>query len=128
MKLSIVGDAYVLTSTLTVNEVALLKKCSPGELRVKDEDGNDQFAVSYSEGRPCISKFGITFGGTTHDEDKFLTVTGMIPAGTGDCREYLADLVAPAVAYLKLLEERIPTVAERIKAEHDALVAAINVN
>lgn len=123
---AIVGDAFVITSGITLDEYNLLTKWRPDALKVKNEDGDDVFAISYADGRPCVAPFGVTFGGTTHNEDKFLTVTGMLPTDVKDPRDYLADLLAPIVENLTTLENSVPGVAAEVKASHDALVASIN--
>ena len=101
MKITITADAYAITSKITVDEIKTLKKSNPDALKVKDADGNEKFAVSYAEGKPSITAFGVTFGGKSHDEAGYATITGMIPTGTANPKEYVADLVAPVKAYLE---------------------------
>ena len=69
MKLTITGDAYALTSAIKVSDIDLLKKYNPDALNVKDKDGKVVFGVSYSEGKPNVAGFGVTFGGKTRDEN-----------------------------------------------------------
>ena len=109
MKIKISGDAFVLTSTIKEEEMALLKKNKPDALKIKDEDGNDVFCVGYNTGRPSISAFGITFGGTTRDENKNLTLTCPIPAGTVSAKEYVADIVNGVKANVEKIEKKVAT-------------------
>jgi len=109
MKIKISGDAFVLTSTIKEEEMALLKKNKPDALKITDEDGNDVFCVGYNTGRPSISAFGITFGGTTRDENKNLTLTCLIPAGTVSAKEYVADIVNGVKANVEKIEKKVAT-------------------
>ena len=109
MKIKISGDVFVLTSTIKEEEMALLKKNKPDALKITDEDGNDVFCVGYNTGRPSISAFGITFGGTTRDENRHLTLTCPIPAGTVSAKEYVADIVNGVKANVEKIEKKVST-------------------
>ena len=78
-------------------------------ITITDEDGNDVFCVGYNTGRPSISAFGITFGGTTRDENKNLTLTCPIPAGTVSAKEYVADIVNGVKANVERIEKKVAT-------------------
>lgn len=125
MKLAITGDAYVLTSTLKAADIQLVKKHQPDALKIKDKDGNDIFALGYNQGSPCISKCGVTFGGTSRDGGEFATITGTLPAGTTNAKEYVADLVGSALQNINKLEATLPEVIETIKRERRELLDAV---
>lgn len=127
MKITITADAYAITSKITVDEIKTLKKSNPDALKVKDADGNEKFAVSYAEGKPSITDFGVTFGGKSHDEAGYATITGMIPVGTTNPKEYVADLVAPVKAYLEQVEGAAHDAAVAAKAARKELVESITV-
>ena len=42
MRISILGEALVLTSTLKVEEIELLRKYKPDALKIKNENGHRQ--------------------------------------------------------------------------------------
>lgn len=131
MKLTITADAYALTSDIKVSDIQLLSKYNQNALKIMDEDKNVKFAVSYSEGKPNVADFGITFGGKTRDENGYATITGTLPAGltTAEAaKNYLADKFGAVVAYLGQLEKSVPdavkTVADTRKKFVDSITVA----
>lgn len=48
-------------SKLTAEAIKALQKHMPSALKMKDEEGNDVFAISYKEGQGSISEYGICF-------------------------------------------------------------------
>lgn len=118
---------YTLTSTLTKEDIALVKKYRPDALKKKDADGNDIFSVSYVEGKPSVCAHGVTFGAKTSDGG-FAMITGDLPAtlpsGTtpGD---YIADQVGSALPFINEFEANLPAVVEAIKSERADLIGSI---
>lgn len=130
MKLTITGDAYALTSAIKVADIKLLKKYNPDALSVKDNDGKTVFAVAYSEGKPNVASFGVTFGGKTRDENGYATITGVIPTGFASAdaaKEFVAETFGGVVAYLEQLEQNVPGAAEAVIDAHKKLVDSITV-
>lgn len=127
MKISIVGDVFVLTSGIKKSDFDLIKKYHSEALTLVDEEGNDVFSIDYFAGNGSVSKFGITFGGTTRDEDAYLTVTKSIPAGVADAKAFVADEVGCAIANLKDLEDALPDIAKHISDERKELIKSINI-
>ena len=129
MKITLHRDVlkYVLTSTIKKEDLELVKKYRPDALKIKDNDGNDIFGMSYVAGRPCISKNGITFGAA--NGDGFAIVTGDIPEklpdGASNQGEYVADIVGAALTHVNTLESKIPEVVTAIKTERAALIGSI---
>ena len=130
MKLTITADAYALTSTIKVNDLELLKKYNPDALNVKDKDNKVVFAVSYSEGKPSVAAFGITFGGKTRDENGYATITGTIPSDlrTAEAaKEFVAEKFGGVVAYLEQLEKSITDAAKTVAENRKKLVDSISI-
>lgn len=130
MKLTITGDAYALTSTVKVKDIQLLKKHAPAALKITDENENEKFAIDFKEGMSSVTKYGITFGGATRDDNGYATITDTLPQGldTADAaKEYLADKFGAVVAYLKQLEETIPAAVEKVSAERKTLLDNISI-
>ena len=128
MKITLHRDVlkYVLTSTLKKEDLELVKKYAPNALKIKDSDGNDIFGMSYVEGKPFVSKNGVTFGSA--NADGFLLVTGDIPAKLpegNNAGEYVADIVGAALSSINELEKLLPGVVETIKKERAALIGSI---
>ena len=125
MKVKVVGDAFVLESSVKVSDFELLKKHNPSALKIADEEGNDVFAINYVAGKGSISKFGITFNGVSRGEKPTLIYTGTLPAGTANAKEFVADVIAPAYANLKELEASITEDAKTVAEERKKLVDSI---
>lgn len=120
---------FTLTSSLKAEDIALVKKHRPGALKKKDADGNDIFAISYLEGKPCVAPNGITFS-TTSAEGGHAMITGAIPEilpANTTASDYVADKVGSIIAYVKELEESIPAVVTAIKTERAQLIGGITV-
>lgn len=117
---------FTLTSTLTKEDFNLVQKYRPDALKIKNEDGDDVFALSYSEGRSCVSPFGVTFGATSAD-DKKLMIVGCLPAVNGDesYGDKIADIVGAALPHVETLEKALPDVVAQIKAQRKALIDSI---
>ena len=125
MKVSITGNAFALTSTLTVKHIMLLQKYNPDALCLTNKDGDVIFSVSYAEGKDAIAKFGVTFGGKGHTAEGFATYTGMIPCGTADVKEYVADLVGAVKANLEKVEAQAAEAARTVETDKAALIDSI---
>lgn len=118
---------YTLTSTLKVADIELVKKHRPGALKKKDAEGNDIFAVSYVENKPCVAANGVAFGAKDVDTGCAMiigTLPETLPNGTTN-GDYIADKVGSALAYINEFEASIPAVAEEIRAQRSALIGSI---
>lgn len=130
MKIKIDKDLkkFALTSTLTKDDILLAKKYRPAALKKQDKDGNDVFAVSYVEGRPCLSANGVTFGAASHNGG-YALITGdlpdKLPGGCAGYGEYVADMIGAALPLVNEFEAAIPAVVSGIKAERTALLESI---
>lgn len=129
MKITIFKDLkqFTLTSTLTKDDIALVKKYRLNALKIKDADGNDVFGMSYVDGKHSVSKSGITFGSAAC-EGGYAMIVGEIPAdlpANTSAKEYIADLVGAALPSINVLEEAIPAVVAAIKSERADLLSGV---
>lgn len=127
-KITICGDALVVTSALKFEDICLVNENRPKELTLWGEENGKpvpDFSISATCGKGNISPFGICFGGATHDGNGFASITGYIPAGDGDVKERVANQVGAAVLKLNELEEKLPPVIEEIKAQKQAMLDSI---
>ena len=118
---------FVLTSTLTVDTIELVKKYRPDALKIKDTDGNDVFAVSYCKDRPNISALGVTFGSKSA-EGGFAQIAGDLPEKLNAGMTYgdfVADKVGAALEHINALEASIPAVAAEITTARETLIGSI---
>lgn len=118
---------FTLTSSVTKENIDLVKKYRPAALKVKDADGNDIFGMSYVEGKSCVSANGVTFGATA-SEGGYAMIVGDIPAEISKEKvgEYIADQVGAALAHINALEQIVPAAAAEITAERNALIGTIS--
>ena len=121
MKVTVNGNALVLTSDIKAKEIELLKKVNPSALKLKDEDGNDIFAIGLSA-NGGINKNGVSFDGKTRDEDELATVTINVPAGTKDVEQWVSDTVLPVWDNLTKISEQITAAGEKYGADKAALL------
>lgn len=127
-KTTVLGDAIVITSALTTEEIATVAKYKPAALALYEGDGADKvatFAIGLGK-NGSVSKFGVTFSGTTRDDKKLATVT--IPyTGGENPAEFVAETYGAALAKLNTLEKELPKVVKEAAEAKTAILAGISV-
>ena len=128
-KITIAGEAVVITSALKREDIELLEKYRPDALILKGgEDGKKPiFRIATTTGAGDINKYGASFGGETHDEAKLATITMMSGVVGEDIREAVAEKVGTAILNLNKLEATLPEVLDEISAEKAAILDNIQV-
>lgn len=128
-KIVIAGDAIVVTSALTLEDIRTIEKYRPKELTLKGgEDGKEPiFAIGTTTGAGNINGVGASFGRESHDDQKLATITMCTNGVTGDVREWVADHIGTAIIYLNKLEEKLPDVLEEIADEKAEVLSNITV-
>lgn len=123
-KITISGDAVVITSALKLEDIKTIQKYRPNELILKDDDDNIVFGV-------CVSTYGkadsssVNFTGETHDDAKLATVTLCSACAEGDIKEWVADHLGGAIINLNRLEEKLVGVLASVNAEKEAVINSI---
>lgn len=118
---------YTLTSSLTKADIELVKKYRPTALKIKDNDCNDIFAMSYVEGKSCVAANGVTFGAADVNNGRAMiigTLPETLPADT-TAGDYIADKIGSALPFINELEAVIPEVVDQIKTERAELIGSI---
>lgn len=125
-KITIIGQAVVLTSVITVDDILLVKKYRPNALFLKGgEDGKeDIFAIDFKEGKNEINKFGITFGSASRDNG-YAVATFTTDYKGDDIREHIADEMGEALVNLNRLEANLPGLVFAIREERNNIVENI---
>lgn len=123
MKIQKAGNALILTSEITMEELRLLKKYSPNDLKLKTEDGEDMFAFAEGE-NAGVSPYGICF--TNADEDGKATVTLLMHNNCEDKNELIADILVPIKKMYETLEKQIVEKAEQVIKARNELIGEIN--
>lgn len=117
-KVTIVGDAAVITSSKTLESIKTLEKYRPKALSLYSEDGSEAlFTVGSTVGKGSIGKYGASFGSASHDEDKFATITMEIPAGVKDAEDWAVEEIGVAINNLNKVEAQLDAALEDVAAE-----------
>lgn len=128
-KIVIAGDAVVITSSKTLEQIATLEEYNPKALSLfeKDDNGMSQeiFRVGTTNGAGNINKFGASFGSATHDEQGFATITLSIPRDIEDVMSYVANAIGYAVVKLNKVEAQFDTALQQIEADRQQVMSNI---
>jgi hypothetical protein len=123
-KVTIAGNSYVVTSTVSRADLEMVKKYRPDTLKIVDDETKEVlFRVSI--GSDSVSGFGISFGGVSNDDDKLATATLPIPHAVEDAKEYVIDIAGLALTMLEKVEGKVADVLKDIKADHDVIAESI---
>ena len=125
-KITIVGDAMVVTSTKTLENIQTLEKYRPKALRLyetNDEGKREEvFTVGTTKGNGSINQYGASFASCTHDAAKLATITLPIPAGTADAKK-----IGVAITLLTKVEAQIDGALTEVAAEKAEVLGKITV-
>jgi len=116
--ITICGDAVVIKSAETLDNLKLLQKYKPEALCLMDEDGNAVFKVGVAsrEAGGQLNNFGASFASVTRDADGLATIT-MISSGSQSGAELVSDVsdkFGPAIIKLSRVEEQFASAIEQI--------------
>jgi len=130
-KITIAGDAMVITSSKTLEEIKTLERYAPKALSLYDVDDNNKpmevFKVGSTDGEGSINQYGASFGSATHDANGFATITMCVPKDVEDVVAYAADKVGAAVMKLNKVEEQFALALATVDAEREAILQNITV-
>lgn len=127
-KVTVVGNAIVVTSTATLKELQNLKKYSPKSLQLLGgEDGKEvEFVVDTVKGNGGISPYGVSFGQASR-EGGFAQITVLLDKPVENVKAYIADTYGAALANLAKVEEAIPAAAAEVTEARNAIFDSITV-
>jgi len=125
-KLTIVGNAAVLTSALKVAVIKTLSKFKPEALKLKDDKGAVQFIIGLGN-KPAVSQYGVAFNGEAVDGSA--TVTMSIPDGVApeNKADWAKDTFGYAILSLNTLETQATTEMAITAGEFEAMNGSITV-
>lgn len=130
-KITIAGDAMVITSSQTLEAIKTLEKYRPKALCLYEtgENGKKEevFKVCATAGEGSINQYGASFGSVSHDDEKLATITLPIPRGTQDAVEYAAEKVGVAIINLNKVEEQFAEALADVETEKAAVRENITV-
>ena len=126
-KITIAGNSYVITSTVSMVDLETVMKHRPSALALTDPETKETlFKVGI--GSNSINDYGISFGGVSNDDKKLATVTLSIPPDVENAKEYVLDKAGLAIASLNKIEAGIADILEEIQTERDAMAENITVS
>ena len=125
-KITIAGNSFVVTSSISMANLELVKKHRPKALKIIDEETKEElFAIGI--GSNSLNAVGISFGGVSNDEEKLATVTMPIPSDVEDAQEYVTEKAGAALVNLNRIESGINEVLEEIQEEQKKVIDSITV-
>lgn len=89
----------VISSELTLDAIKALQKHIPSALRLRDEEGDDIFAVSFNDDKASFSEHGICFNKIDSEGKVLLTINSTMS------NEQIADEFAAVLMNLGMVEE-----------------------
>lgn len=127
-KITITGDALVITSGMKLDTLRQIKKYRPEALTALDKEKVPVFCIDVGK-VGSANKNGIVFTSATHDEDGFATFTEVIPSGlsAGEARTYAADKYGNILLKLNALEGTLNAVLDSITEEIQTVNESIEV-
>ena len=129
-KITIAGNAIVVTSSMKLEQLANIKKYRPKALILMGGENNKEeiFTIDVGNGG-CgdINGYGAYFCNATHDNDKMACITMCMEGVTGDIKEFVADKLGSAIIHLNKLEQALPAVLDEITAEKATIMENITV-
>lgn len=125
----ILGQACVVESEYTVEDIAKLEKFRPNALTLYEGEGKDKelvFAVGTTKGRGSIGQYGASFGANSASSGK-AAITMMIPDDIKDAKKWAVDTIGKAVINLKAVEDQYDSALADVADEQATIEAAITV-
>lgn len=129
-KITIAGDAIVVTSTLKLEDIKLIEKYRPKELTLSDPETKELiYVLGTQKGAGSINDFSASFGRTANDGTGLACITMTVDGFDGDdIKEFVADKIGGGLMQLNKIEERLPAVLEEIAAQKAAILDNITVS
>lgn len=126
-KVTIAGNGYVITSTVSMADLEMVKKYRPSALAITDPETKEAlFKVGL--GSDSLSDYGISFGGVSNDDTRMATATLSIPANVDDKKEYVLDKAGMPLINLEKIEAGIAEALEDIRSQRDSIAESIKVS
>jgi len=128
-KVKINGEAVVITSAATLENLKLVAKYRPEALKLMGGKDNSEllYSVGVVEGSGGMNGNGALFGRASH-QGGLAEITMLMPGIDGDkMKEAVADKLGGALMKLNALEAKLPAVIAEIAEEKAQIMEAITV-
>lgn len=128
-KITVVGDAIVVTSIFSLEEIKMIEKYRPDDLILKSDDGNEpifKIGVKTTSGG-TLNKYGAEFATETHDDNKKAVITMFISGDSANIKDKIVEELGQPIINLNKLEAKLPNVLREIKEEHEKILENIEI-
>lgn len=127
-KVTVVGNALVITSSLKLEDIARIAKYRPEALVLKNkENGEPIFKVGTTVGGGSLSKYGAEFAESSRDSEKRAVLTLGFESKAEDLKKGIADAVGDSLIKLNKVEENALAVLDEIAKEEEELLNSITI-
>lgn len=132
-KFIITGDAFVVTSSHTLEELKTLEKYDPKALSLfeADEDTGKKHEVfrvyTAASGKGGINVNGAQFACVSRDGSEAASITVLLPDGVEDAKEYVNETFGPAIVKLEKVEAQLDEALAKVAADKAAIDAKITI-
>lgn len=124
-KVTLVGQAAVITSTMKLEDLEMIKKYRKEALTLYDGEGDNRypvFSIGVTKSGNSIDNVGAEFSHANEEGYAQITMFCEKPE-----KEVIADKIGRPILYLNKLEEALAGVIEEIAAEKAAILENIEV-
>ena len=126
-KVTVAGNSYVITSTVSMADLETVRKYRPSALAIIDPETKETL-FKVGTGTNSLSDYGISFGGVSNDAAKLATATLTMPPDYEDAKEFVLDKAGLALVNLEKIEAEIAETLEDIRAERNSIAESITVS
>lgn len=128
---TVAGDAAVVTSDASFEELKNVEKYNPEALKLYEGEGKDRelvFVVGTTvPGHGSIGTYGVAFDAKSRDDAKKAQLTLCISGAPEDVKKYISDRYGKALASLKQIEVTLPGAIAKIAEEQAAIQSLIDI-
>lgn len=120
---------FSITSALTMAQLKTLHTKAPQALQLTNDDDEIIFAIAPSA-KQSMSTYGICFAKSAFGTDNAIYVEDL-PADLEDitkAKEHVAERIGFAKKHLDEIETQAAATLAQLKADHDAIIASIEVS
>lgn len=127
-KIIIAGDAMVIESAYTLEELKTLEKYRPKALSLLDSDGKTEiFKVGTTQGGGSINTYGASFGSHSRNDVKKAVITMEIPYGIDDAVGYAEESIGVSIVHLNAVEGQFADALLEVEVEKATVRSNITV-
>ncbi len=123
-KLTIAGDAIVITSSRTLEEIKTLEKYKPEALVLKND--KDEVCFKVGTGAGNINNYGVSFSEVSRTGDGKATLT-MTLCDVTDAVKFVSDNFGMALINLNKVEEQFDEALEEVTEQQAEILANITI-